>query len=250
MVLDLLKLDGKVAIVTGANTGLGQKMCVALAEAGAYVCGVARRSCDETKTLIEDGKFFEIIADLSIMSNAKIIVDKVMEKYKRVDILVNNAGMIIREDAINYKEDDFENLYKVNEKMPFLLSQEVANIFMKQGGGKIINIASMLSFQGGVRVIGYTASKHAILGITKALANEWAKYNINVNAIAPGYMATNNTSNLRSDEQRSNEILNRIPAGRWGTNDDMMGAVLYLASDASNYVHGTVLCVDGGWMAR
>ena len=250
MVLDLFKLDGKVAIVTGANTGLGQKMCVALAEAGAYVCGVARRSCDETKTLIEDGKFFEIIADLSIMSNAKIIVDKVMEKYKRVDILVNNAGMIIREDAINYKEDDFENLYKVNEKMPFLLSQEVANIFMKQGGGKIINIASMLSFQGGVRVIGYTASKHAILGITKALANEWAKYNINVNAIAPGYMATNNTSNLRSDEQRSNEILNRIPAGRWGTNDDMMGAVLYLASDASNYVHGTVLCVDGGWMAR
>lgn len=250
MVLDLFKLDGKVAIVTGANTGLGQKMCVALAEAGAYVCGVARRSCDETKSLIEDGKFFEIIADLSIMSNAKIIVDKVMEKYKRVDILVNNAGMIIREDAINYKEDDFENLYKVNEKMPFLLSQEVANVFMKQGGGKIINIASMLSFQGGVRVIGYTASKHAILGITKALANEWAKYNINVNAIAPGYMATNNTSNLRSDEQRSNEILNRIPAGRWGTNDDMMGAVLYLASDASNYVHGTVLCVDGGWMAR
>ncbi|MGM9971621.1 MAG: 2-dehydro-3-deoxy-D-gluconate 5-dehydrogenase KduD [Anaeroplasmataceae bacterium] len=250
MVLDLFKLTNKVAIITGANTGLGQKMCVALAEAGAYVCGVARRDCSETKALIEDGKFYEIIADLSIMSNASYIVAEVMKKFGRIDILVNNAGMILREDTINVKEEDFDLVYSVNEKMVFMLSQEVGKIFIAQKSGKIINIASMLSFQGGIRVASYAASKHAVAGLTKAMANEWAKYNINVNAIAPGYMETNNTKNLRADEQRSNEILSRIPAGRWGTNNDMMGAVVYLASDASNYVNGHILCVDGGWMAR
>lgn len=250
MILDMFKLDCKVAIVTGANTGLGQKMCVALAEAGAIVCGVARRSCSETESLIEKGKFYEIIADLSITGNASYIVNEVMKKYGRVDILVNNAGMILREDSINVKEEDFDLVYTLNEKMVFLLSQEVAKVYMKQGGGKIINIASMLSFQGGIRVVSYAASKHAVAGITKALANEWAKYNINVNAIAPGYMETNNTANIRNDENRYNEILGRIPAARWGINDDMMGAVVYLASDASAYVNGHTLCVDGGWMAR
>lgn len=250
MILDMFKLDGKVAIVTGANTGLGQKMCVALAEAGAIVCGVARRSCSETSSLIEDGRFYEIIADLSITSNASYIVNEVMKRYGRVDILVNNAGMILREDSINVKEEDFDLVYTVNEKMVFLLSQEVAKVYMAQGGGKIINIASMLSFQGGIRVVSYAASKHAVAGLTKALANEWARYNINVNAIAPGYMETNNTANIRSDENRYNEILGRIPAARWGINDDMMGAVVYLASDASSYVNGHTLCVDGGWMAR
>ncbi len=250
MILDLFKLDGKVAIVTGANTGLGQKMCVALAQAGCNVVGVARRSCEETQAMIEDGKFFEVIADLSVMSNANLIVEKTLEKYGRVDILVNNAGMILREDSVNVTEEDFDKVYNVNEKMVFMLSQRVAKEFIAQGHGKIINIASMLSFQGGIRVVGYAASKHAVAGMTKALCNEWAKYNINVNAIAPGYMATNNTKNLRDDEKRSEEILNRIPAGRWGLNDDMMGAVVYLASDASNYVNGHILCVDGGWMAR
>lgn len=247
--LNMFRLDGKVCIVTGANTGLGQKMCVALAGAGAIVCGVSRRDASETKQLIGD-KFYEITCDLSIMENAKKIVDEVIEKFGRVDVLVNNAGMIIREDAINMSEEDFDLVYKVNEKMPYLLSQEVGKHFIKQRSGKIINIASMLSFQGGIRVVGYTASKHAISGITKALANEWAKYNINVNAIAPGYMATNNTKNLRDDEKRSSEILSRIPQGRWGTNDDMMGAVIFLASSASDYVNGHLLCVDGGWLCR
>jgi 2-dehydro-3-deoxy-D-gluconate 5-dehydrogenase len=250
MILDLFKLDGKVAVVTGANTGLGQKMCVALAEAGAKVVGVARRSCDETKSLIKEGYFSEIIADLSDLKLAKEIIDKTIELYGRIDILVNNAGMILREDAINVDISDFEKVLTLNTEMPFLLSQEASKHFIKQGKGKIINIASMLSYQGGVRVVSYTASKHAIAGITKALSNEFAKYGINVNAIAPGYMATNNTQALREDVKRNQEILDRIPAGRWGLNDDMMGAVVYLASDASNYVCGEILNVDGGWMCR
>lgn len=251
MVLDMFRLDGRVAIVTGANTGLGQKMCVALAEAGCVVCGVARRSCDETKALIKEGMFFEIIKDLSDLSNAKSIVDIATEKFGHVDILVNNAGVILREEAINVKIEDFDYVMNVNLKMPFLLSQEVArHAVAASRPAKIINIASMLSFQGGINTVSYTASKHAIMGITKNLANEWAKYNINVNAIAPGYMATNNTQALRDDEERSNQILGRIPAQRWGTNDDMMGAVVYLASSASDYVFGETICVDGGWMAR
>lgn len=251
MILDLFKLDGKVAVVTGANTGLGQKMCIALAEAGAVVVGVARRSCDETKALIEEGKFFEVIADLSVLSNAKYVIDSAIKIAGHVDILVNNAGMILREAAIDVKIEDFDYVLNVNLKMPFLLSQEVARHAIEDGrGAKIINIASMLSYQGGINTVSYTASKHAILGITKNLANEWSKYNINVNAIAPGYMATNNTQALREDKERSEQILGRIPAGRWGLNDDMMGAVVYLASDASSYVHGETICVDGGWMAR
>lgn len=251
MILDLFKLDGKVALVTGANTGLGQKMCVALAEAGAKVVGVARRSCDETKALIKDGFFKEVIADLSLIENGEKIIKDSIECFGQIDILVNNAGVIKREDAINVEIEDFDSVLKLNVEMPFLLSKLCARHFFARGvGGKIINIASMLSYQGGVRVVSYTASKHAILGITKALANEWSKYNINVNAIAPGYMATNNTKALRDDEARSQEILNRIPAGRWGLNDDMMGAVVFLASDASSYLNGETVNVDGGWMCR
>lgn len=168
-----------------------------------------------------------------------------------MDILVNNAGTIRREDAINYTEKDWDDILNLNLKTVFFLSQKVAKEFMKQKtGGKIINIASMLSFQGGIRVPAYTASKSAIMGITKALANEWAKYNINVNAIAPGYMATDNTKALREDEKRSEEILSRIPAGRWGTKEDMAGAAVFLASSASDYVNGHTLAVDGGWLAR
>ncbi len=251
MILDLFKLDGKVAVITGANTGLGQKMCVALAEAGCKVVGVARRSCDETKALIKEGFFTEIIADLSDVSSAKNIIDSVISLEGRIDILVNNAGIIKREDALNVEIEDFDEVLNVNLKTPFVLSREAAKHFIaQQSGGKIINIASMLSYQGGIRVVSYTASKHAIMGLTKALANEWSKYNINVNAIAPGYMATNNTKALREDSKRNEEILNRIPAGRWGENSDMMGAILYLASSASNYVNGETINVDGGWMCR
>ncbi len=253
MILDKFSLKGKVAVVTGANTGLGQGMCVALAQAGAKVAGVARRSCDETKALVEESgsEFLEIIADLSSTEHIDRIVSEAVDKFGRVDILVNNAGIIIREDAIEYKEEDWAKVISTNQTVVFFLCQAFAKQYIKQGqGGKIVNVASMLSYQGGIRVPSYTASKSAVLGLTRALANEWAQHNINVNAIAPGYMATNNTNQLRSDEQRSNEILGRIPAGRWGTPEDMMGAVVFLSSDAASYVNGFTLAVDGGWLAR
>lgn len=253
MILDQFSLKNKVAVVTGANTGLGQGMCIALSQAGAKVVGVARRDCNETKALIEEfgGDFFEIIADLSTTEPIDKIVTESKNKFGKVDILVNNAGIILREDALNVTEEDWNKVLDINLNVVFFLSQAFAKEFVAQGeGGKIINVASMLSYQGGIRVPAYTASKSAILGITKALANEWASKNINVNAIAPGYMATNNTKQLRQDADRSESILDRIPAGRWGTPDDMMGAVVYLASNASNYVNGFTLAVDGGWLSR
>ena len=253
MILDAFKLDGKVAVVTGANTGLGQGMSIALAQAGAKVVGVARRSCDETKEKIEafGGEFAEVIADLSDTSVIPGIVEGALKAFGRVDILVNNAGLIIRNDAIDYTEEDWDKVVTVNQKMVYFLSQAFAKQYIAQGeGGKIINVASMLSYQGGIRVPAYTASKSALLGFTRAMANEWAKYGINVNAIAPGYMATNNTAQLRDDADRSSEILARIPAGRWGTSEDMMGAVVWLASNAASYVHGFTVAVDGGWLAR
>ncbi|MDO5381437.1 MAG: 2-dehydro-3-deoxy-D-gluconate 5-dehydrogenase KduD [Eubacteriales bacterium] len=253
MILDLFKLDGKVAIVTGANTGLGQGMAVALAQAGAKVVGVARRSCEDTRKLIErdGGCFTEVIADLSSMEVIPLIINGALDAYGRVDILVNNAGIIKREDAIDFSEENWDSVIQVNEKMVFFLSQAFAKQLIKQNeGGKIINVCSMLSYQGGIRVPSYTASKSAVMGLTKAMANEWAQYNINVNAIAPGYMATNNTAQLRADSDRSEAIIDRIPAGRWGTPDDMKGAVVYLASDASSYVNGFTIAVDGGWLGR
>ena len=253
MILDLFKLDGKVAIVTGANTGLGQGMCIALAEAGAKVCGVARRSCEDTKKAVEEkgGEFFEIIADLGTTDHIDHIISEAKNKFGKIDILVNNAGIILREDAINVTEADWDKVIDINEKVVFFLAQAAAKEFIAQGtGGKIVNICTMLSYQGGIRVPAYTSSKSAVLGMTRALANEWAGYNINVNGIAPGYMATNNTTQLRNDSKRSDEILDRIPAGRWGTPDDMMGAVIYLCSDAAAYVNGFNLAVDGGWLAR
>jgi 2-deoxy-D-gluconate 3-dehydrogenase len=253
MILDKFNLKGKVAVVTGANTGLGQGMCVALAQAGAKVAGVARRSCEETQKLVEadGGEFLEIIADLSSTEPVERILSEAVDKFGRVDILVNNAGIIIREDAINYTEEDWSKVIMTNQTVVFFLCQAFARQYVKQGdGGKIVNVASMTSYQGGIRIPAYTASKSAILGLTRALANEWAKENINVNAIAPGYMATNNTNQLRQDEQRSSEILDRIPAGRWGTPEDMMGAVVFLSSDAAAYVNGFTVAVDGGWLAR
>lgn len=251
--LTMFSLKGKTALVTGANTGLGQGICVAYAAAGANVIGVARRSCQETAEKIAaiSGNFTEIIADLSDTNIIPRIVEEANKVYGRVDILVNNAGIIKRCDSVDVTIEDWEAVININEKNVFFLCQAFAKDWIpNKQGVKIINIASMLSYQGGIRVPAYTASKSAVMGLTKALANEWAKYNINVNAIAPGYMATNNTQNLRSDEQRSDEILSRIPAGRWGTPEDLTGAAIFLASDAASYVHGFTIAVDGGWLAR
>ena len=253
MILDLFRLEGKVAVVTGANTGLGQGMCVALAEAGAKVVGVARRDCDETKEMVEHigGEFFYVQADLSSMEPVQRIVDETVAHFGRMDILVNNAGIIKRNDAIDFTEQEWDDVIFVNQKITFFLSQAAARQYIKQGeGGKIINIASMLSYQGGFRVPSYAASKSAVFGMTKSMANEWAKHDIQINGIAPGYMVTNNTKAIREDEKRQTEILSRIPADRWGTPEDMMGAVVFLASKASSYVNGFTLAVDGGWLAR
>ena len=250
MILDLFGLKGKVAIVTGSNTGLGQGICRAFAEAGAKVVGVSRRPSDETKAMIGEA-FHNVIADLSSCEVIPSIVEETVAKFGRVDILVNNAGIIKRQDSLEFSEENWDTVLNVNLKTVFFLTQAVARRFVEQGpGGKIINIASMLSYQGGIRAPSYTASKSAIRGITMTLSNEWAKYGINVNGIAPGYMATNNTEQLRQDGERSADILARIPAGRWGTPADLEGAAVFLASAASDYVNGFTLAVDGGWLGR
>lgn len=251
MILDKFSLEGKVAIVTGSDTGLGQGFCRAFAEAGAKVMGVSVVPSDDTLKMIGEDKFTYMVENLMSIEPIDRIIEKTIEKYGRVDILVNNAGIIKREDCIDFSEANWDSVINVNLKTVFFFSQAVARQFVKQGqGGKIINIASMLSFQGGIRVPSYTASKSGVKGITMSMANEWAKYGININAIAPGYMATNNTKALRADADRSEAILDRIPAGRWGTPDDIMGAGVFLASAASYYVNGYTLAVDGGWLAR
>lgn len=250
MILDKFSLNGKVAIVTGSNTGLGQGVCRAFAEAGAKVVGVSRRPSAETKEMIGEA-FHNVIADLSSLEVIPGIIAETVEKFGRVDILVNNAGIIKRQDSIEFSEENWDSVINVNLKTVFFLTQAAAKQFVKQNsGGKIINIASMLAYQGGIRVPSYTASKSAIRGITMTLSNEWAKYGINVNGIAPGYMATNNTEQLRNDEDRSADILSRIPAGRWGTPEDIEGAAVFLASSASDYVNGFTIAVDGGWLGR
>lgn len=250
MILDMFSLKGKVAVVTGSNTGLGQGICRAFVEAGAKVVGVSRRQSTETAEMLGEN-FYNVLADLSSCDVIPKVVEGALEKFGRIDILVNNAGIIKRQDSIEFSEENWDTVMSVNLKTVFFLSQAVAKQFIKQGsGGKIINIASMLSYQGGIRVPSYTASKSAIRGITMTLSNEWAKYGINVNGIAPGYMATNNTQQLRQDEERSADILARIPAGRWGTPADLEGAAVFLASAASDYVNGFTLAVDGGWLGR
>jgi 2-deoxy-D-gluconate 3-dehydrogenase len=253
MILDKFRLDGKVAIVTGASTGLGKGMALALAEAGADILGVASGDMVDTeKEITATGRrFVGVRADLISTEPINVIIEKAVTEFGKIDILVNNAGIIRREDSINFTEKDWDEVMNINLKTLFFLSQAAAKQFIKQGtGGKIINIASMLAFQGGIRVPSYTASKSGVMGLTKLLANEWAKYGINVNAIAPGYMATNNTAALRADPVRNAEILSRIPAGRWGSPDDMKGPAVFLASDASSYVNGYTIAVDGGWLAR
>lgn len=250
MILDMFSLKGKVAVVTGSNTGLGQGICRAFVEAGAKVVRVSRRPSTETAEMLGEN-FYNVLADLSSCDIIPKVVEGALEKFGRIDILVNNAGIIKRQDSIEFSEENWDTVMSVNLKTVFFLSQAVAKQFIKQGsGGKIINIASMLSYQGGIRVPSYTASKSAIRGITMTLSNEWAKYGINVNGIAPGYMATNNTQQLRQDEERSADILARIPAGRWGTPADLEGAAVFLASAASDYVNGFTLAVDGGWLGR
>ena len=253
MATDQFSLDGKVALVTGANTGLGQAMAVALAGAGAGVALIGRSAPDETEALIANngGKSAVVMADLSDAEVAAGVVQQAEDALGPVDILVNNAGIIRREEALDFSEADWDDVLATNLKVPFFLAQAAARSMVAGNrGGKIINVASLLSFQGGIRVASYTASKSGLAGLTRLLANEWAAKNINVNAIVPGYFATNNTDALRADEERNRQILERIPAGRWGDPGDLGGAAVFLASQASDYVHGALIPVDGGWMGR
>lgn len=253
MILNKFDLKNKVAMVTGCDTGLGQGMAVGLAQAGCDIVGVNIVDPIDTieKITALGRKFYNIKADLGNINVLDQIVADAVSHTGKIDILVNNAGIIRRQDAIEFSEKDWDDVMNLNIKSVFFLSQKVAKQMIKQGnGGKIINIASMLSFQGGVRVPSYTASKSAVMGVTRLLANEWAKEGININAIAPGYMATNNTTAIREDADRNAAILDRIPAARWGTPDDLMGPVVFLASPASDYINGYTVAVDGGWLAR
>jgi len=251
--LESFSLEGKVAIVTGCNTGLGQGIAMGLAEAGCKVVGVNRSEPEETVEIMSAAghAFLDVRADLLKQECIPGIIERTLAEFGQVDILVNNAGIIRREDAIEFSEQNWDDVMNVNTKTVFFMSQAVAKQFKVQGtGGKIINIASMLSFQGGIRVPSYTASKSAVMGITRAMANEWARDSINVNAIAPGYMETNNTQALRDDVERNQAILERIPAERWGTPQDIAGPCVFLASSASDYINGYTIAVDGGWLAR
>ncbi|HTO30951.1 MAG TPA: 2-dehydro-3-deoxy-D-gluconate 5-dehydrogenase KduD [Pararhizobium sp.] len=245
-------LSGRTAVVTGANTGIGQGIAVALAQAGATIVAVGRSSMDETGALVRQAgaEFHAIAADLGSIDPVKPIVAETLKTFGSIDILVNNAGIVRRADAIDFTEEDWDAVMSINLKTAFFLTQAAAHNMLEKGRGKVINIASMLSFQGGIRIPSYTASKSGIAGLTKLLACEWAVKGVNVNAIAPGYFVTNNTMALREDPERNSSILARIPAGRWGSPADIGGAAVFLASSASDYVHGTVLPVDGGWLAR
>lgn len=246
--MSMFSLTGKRALVTGANTGIGQAIAVGLAQAGAEVICAGRRACDETVAMItaQGGTASSVLVDFADpMAGQGLFSDQ------PVDILVNNAGIIRRNDAVDFTESDWDDVMDVNLKALFFTTQAFAKaVFAREGQGRVVNIASLLSFQGGIRVPSYTASKHGVAGLTKLLANEWAAKGINVNAVAPGYIETNNTEALRADESRNAAILDRIPAGRWGAASDIAGAAVYLCTPAANYVHGAILNVDGGWLAR
>jgi 2-deoxy-D-gluconate 3-dehydrogenase len=248
-----LPLAGKVALVTGASAGLGQAIAAAFAEAGADVAGVARSDAANTAARVAAAgrRYHAIRADLAKQPDCAGVVAATVAALGRLDILVNNAGIIRRADALDFTETDWDEVMDLNLKTAFFLSQAAARqMLAADDGGRIINIASMLSFQGGIRIASYTASKSGIAGLTRLLANEWAARGINVNAIAPGYFVTDNTSALRADPVRSREILARIPAGRWGEPRELAGAAVFLAGPASDYVHGAIIPVDGGWLAR
>ncbi|MDR2523438.1 MAG: 2-dehydro-3-deoxy-D-gluconate 5-dehydrogenase KduD [Synergistaceae bacterium] len=249
----LFDLKGKVAVVTGARKGLGFGMAEGLAEAGADVVGVGPIAMPELEKSVTSlgRKFLFAEADLTTQDKVSAIVEETVKKLGGLDILVNNAGIIRRADMLDFTEKDWDDVLNINLKTVFFLSQAAARQMRTQGrGGKIVSVASMLSFQGGIRVPSYTSSKSAVMGLTKLMANELAQFNIQVNAIAPGYMATDNTEALQKDPARSKEILGRIPASRWGTPDDLKGAVVFLSSKASDYVTGHTLAVDGGWLSR
>ncbi|WP_428644025.1 2-dehydro-3-deoxy-D-gluconate 5-dehydrogenase KduD [Roseibium sp.] len=242
--MNSFSLEGRRALVTGANTGIGQAIAIAMGNAGAEVLCAARRDCDETLSKIGNGRHVPL--DFSDPMAAAPLFEA-----ERIDILVNNAGIIRRADAVDFSEADWDDVIDVNLKAVFFTCQAFGKAALAGGRpGAIVNIASLLSFQGGIRVPSYTAAKHGVAGITKLLANEWASKNINVNAIAPGYIATNNTEDLRNDPERNRQILERIPAGRWGEASDIGEAAVFLASPAAKYIHGAVLSVDGGWLAR
>jgi 2-deoxy-D-gluconate 3-dehydrogenase len=256
---NLFSLDGRVALVTGAGRGIGKAMALALADAGADIAIVYQNNYAETQSaVLERGRrFLDLQQDLLVATPEGLagIVQQVVTTLGRIDILVNNAGIIRRADALEYTAQDWRDTLQVNLDSVFFLTQAAAQAMLRQPvergfRGKVINVASVLSFQGGIRVPAYTAAKHGLEGLTKALANEWAGHGIHVNAIAPGYMVTDNTAALRADRVRSRAILERIPAGRWGEPADLAGVTLFLASAASNYVHGTTIAVDGGWLAR
>ncbi|AKS46665.1 2-deoxy-D-gluconate 3-dehydrogenase [Octadecabacter temperatus] len=236
-------LAGQTALVTGANTGIGQAIAVAMGRAGAHVICAGRSNCDETVGLIESGESLSLnFADP--MAARDVFADR------KIDILVNNAGIIRRDDSVDFSETDWDDVMDVNLKAVFFTCQAFAKAALPRGTGKIVNIASLLSFQGGIRVPSYTASKHGVAGLTKIFANEWAAKGLNINAIAPGYIETNNTEALRADLDRNKAILDRIPAGRWGKADDIAETAVFLSSPAANYINGSVLNVDGGWLAR
>lgn len=252
--LKLFSLEGKVAMVTGGNTGIGQSLVIALAKAGAnvFVPAYSETSWKETQEMVEEvGRnvgFYR--ADLTSREDIKASIQTCLDMFGRIDILINNAGTIRRAPILEYSDEDWQAVMEINLSTVFYMSKDVAKIMAENGGGKIINIASMLSFQGGKFVPAYTASKHGVAGLTKAFANELAHLNIQVNAIAPGYIKTANTAPLRADEKRNQEILERIPAGRWGEVSDLMGTAVFLASDAASYINGHTLAVDGGWLVR
>jgi 2-dehydro-3-deoxy-D-gluconate 5-dehydrogenase len=254
-VLQLFNLQQKTALVTGADKGIGKSFAIALAEAGANVIGVSRnipRSGSDVQKQVEAlGRTFRAYnADFSDRDSLYAFINSVRNDYPRIDILVNNAGTILRQPAAEHSDEYWDKVISVNLDSQFILTREIGKEMISQGSGKVIFTCSMLSYQGGINVPGYAASKSAIAGLVKAFANEWAGKGVNVNGIAPGYIATDNTEALRNDPVRNKSILDRIPAGRWGEADDLKGALVFLASPASNYVHGTIINVDGGWMGR
>ncbi len=254
MILDQFKINGKVALVSGAGTGIGQGICMGLAEAGADIIGVDYSDLAETQAKIEaiGRKFIGITANLTSIEPIPGIINQALRHFGHIDILVNNAGIARRANALDFTEKDWDDVMNHNVKTVFFCSQAVAKQFIKQGtGGKIINIASIHSFHGGIQLSSFTASKSGILGLTRLMANEWAKHNININAIAPGYMTGEESNPFQADEPLSNQdIIGRIPAGRLGVPDDLKGAVVFLAASASAYINGFTLAIDGGWLAR
>lgn len=253
-IVEKFRLDGKTALVTGSSSGIGQAIAIALAEAGADVACHCRSAGGAAETIAAIEKLgrrgVEVNGEMAEPSAAQQVADAAMAAFGKIDILINNAGTIRRSPAVEYSDEDWDTVIEVNLSSVFRLSRAIGKTMVDRGSGKIVNIASLLSFQGGITVPAYTASKSAVAGLTKALANEWAKSGVNVNAIAPGYIETKNTDALRADETRNRQIMERIPAGRWGHTDDLAGAAVFLSSSASDYVNGHVLVVDGGWMGR